>query len=112
MRKIKKGDPVVVISGKDKSRQGVVLAVIGAKDRCTDGLRVIVEGINLVKRHTKPNPAAEKPGGIIEKEASIAISNVAIFNNATGKKDRIGFKVLDDGRKVRVFKSTGEVVDV
>ncbi len=104
MRKIRKGDSVVVRKGKDRGRQGVVLAV--------NDLRLLVEGINLVKRHTKANPQLAKPGGIIEKEATINISNVAILNQATGKADRVGFKVLENGRKVRVFKSTGEVVDI
>lgn len=104
MRKIRKGDTVVIRKGKDKGRQGVVLAV--------NQLRLVVEGINLVKRHTRANPQSGKPGGILEKEASINVSNVAILNQVTGKADRIGFKVLEDGRKVRVFKSTGEVVDI
>lgn len=113
MRKIRKGDSVVVIAGKDKGRQGLVLDVLEGKGKgCMGSLRVRVEGINLIKRHTKPNPAKENPGGIIEREASIDISNVAILNQATGKPDRIGFKALEDGRKVRVFKSTKEVVDV
>ncbi len=110
MRKIRKGDSVVAVVGKDKGRQGVVLAVIG-KEHSTKGLRVVVEGLNLVKHHTKANPAQEKPGGIVEREASLAISNVAILNRETGKADRVGFKKLEDGRKVRVFKSTGEVID-
>jgi len=110
MRKIRKGDSVVITTGKDKGRQGAVLAVLGSKQGVL-GLRVIVEGLNLVKRSTKANPTQEKPGGIIEKEAPLAISNVAIFNKATGKADKVGFKKLEDGRKVRVFKSTGEVVD-
>ena len=76
------------------------------------GMRVIVEGVNLVKRHTKGNPQKEKPGGIIEKEASLHISNIAIFNSATNKADKVGFKVLQDGRKVRFFKSNDEVIDV
>jgi large subunit ribosomal protein L24 len=109
MRKIKKGDSVVVIAGKDKGRKSVVLSVIEPKKG--KNLRVRVEGVNMIKRHTKPNPAAENPGGIIEQEASIDISNIAAFNKATDKKDRINFKVLEDGRKVRVYKSTGEVVD-
>lgn len=102
---------MVVISGKDKGRSGSVLALVGAKQSNSDKLRVLVEGINLVTRHTKPNPAKETPGGIIRTEASVAISNIAIFNSATGKKDKIGFKCLEDGRKVRIFKSTGAPVD-
>ncbi len=110
MRKIKKGDLVFVKKGKDKGRQGVVLSILAPVGYAAS--RVIVEGVNLVKRHTKPNPQKEKAGGIIEKEASIAISNVGVLNPATGKAGRVGFKVLEDGRKVRVFKSTGEVVDI
>jgi len=109
MRKIKKGDAVVIVAGRDRGRQGTVLSVLKSKTRYADAFRLLVEGINLIKKHTKPRE--DKPGGIIEKEASIAISNVAIFNAATGKADRVGFKVLEDGRKVRVYKSTGEVVD-
>jgi len=109
MRKIKKGDSVVVIAGKDKGRESVVLSVIESKQG--KSLRVRVEGVNMIKRHTKPNPAVDNPGGIIEQEASIDISNIAALNKATGKKDRINFKILEDGRKVRVYKSTGEVVD-
>lgn len=105
MRKIKQNDDVIVLVGKDKGQRGTVLSV------ASDG-RVIVEGINMAKRHTKPNPNAEQPGGIIHKEMPIQISNVALVNPGTNKADRIGFKVLDDGRKVRYFKSNGEVVDV
>lgn len=104
MRKIKKGDLVIVIAGKDKGRQGTVLSVI------QDGLRIVVEGINMVKRHTRGNPQQQIPGGIVSKEASIDISNVALFNQATGKADKVGFKILEDGRKVRIYKSTQEVV--
>lgn len=110
--KIKKGDAVIVTAGKDKGRDGVVLSVVAKKGREKQGLRVIVEGVNMVKKHEKPNPQKENPGGIREKEASLAISNVAILNKATGKADRVGFKILEDGRKVRIFKSTGEMVDV
>jgi len=104
MNKIRKGDDVVVTTGKDKGKRGVVLRAAGE-----DGL--IVEGINRVKKHTKPNPMKGHQGGIVEKEMPINISNVALFNPATQKADRVGFKTLDDGRKVRVFKSNGEVVD-
>lgn len=103
MRKIKKGDDVVVITGKDKGRRGTVLKV-GEE-------RVVVAGINRVKKHTKPNPMKGVTGGIVDKEMPIHISNIAIFNPATQKADRIGIRQLDDGRKVRFFKSNGEVVD-
>jgi len=104
MLKIKQGDEVVVITGKDKGRRGNVLRVM------TDG-RLIVENMNIAKRHTKPNPNAGQPGGIIEKEMPIEVSNVMLWNADAGKGDRVGFKVLEDGRKVRVFRSSGEVVD-
>ncbi|MDH4274137.1 MAG: 50S ribosomal protein L24 [Gammaproteobacteria bacterium] len=105
MNKIRKGDDVIVITGKDKGKRGQVL-------RVTPNGRVFVEGVNMVKRHTRPNPQANVPGGIIEKEASLDISNIALFNPATSKGDRVGFRVLEDGRKVRFFKSNSEVVDV
>jgi large subunit ribosomal protein L24 len=105
MRKIKTGDSVVVLTGKDKGKQGTVLRVI-------DDQQVVVENINMVKKHTKPNPMRGETGGILDKEMPMDISNVAIYNQATGKADRVGFKVLGDGRKVRVFRSTGEVVDI
>ena len=104
MNKIRQGDEVIVITGKDKGKRGTVLNVL-------DVGRVVVEGINRVKRHTRPNPMKGIQGGIIEKEMSIHLSNVALFNSATQKADRVGFKVLEDGRKVRVLKSSGEVVD-
>lgn len=103
MLKIKRGDEVIVIAGKDKGKRGTV-------SRILENGRMIVSGINMVKKHTKPNPMAQKPGGIVEKEAAIAVSNVAIFNPASGKGDRVGFKNLEDGTKVRFFKSNGEVV--
>ena len=105
MRKIRKGDNVIVLTGKDKGKQGAVLRVI-------DDLQVLVENLNMVKKHTKPNPMRGEGGGILEKEMPMDISNVAIYNPVTGKADRVGFKVLEDGHKVRVFKSTGEVVDI
>jgi large subunit ribosomal protein L24 len=104
MNKIRKGDDVVVTTGKDKGKRGVVL-------NCLDTGLLLVEGINRVKKHTKPNPMKGDQGGIIEKEMPINISNVALFNPATQKADRVGFKQLEDGRKVRVFRSNGEVVD-
>ena len=105
MQKIKKGDDIIVITGKDKGKRGTVSRVMLDVDR------VLVDGINMVKKHQKPNQAAGAPGGIIEKEMPMAISNIALFNAASGKADRIGIKQLDDGRKVRYFKSNGEVLD-
>ncbi len=103
MNKIRKGDEVAVLTGKDKGKRGTVL-------RVDEGV-VVVEGINRVKKHVRPNPMKGEVGGIVEKEMPLQISNVALFNAATQKADRVGFKVLEDGKKVRVFKSTGEVVD-
>ncbi len=105
MNKIRKGDNVVVIAGKDKGRRGSVLERV-------DDEHVIVEGVNKVKRHTKPNPMRNQPGGILEKEMPLHVSNVALFNGQTQKPDRVGFKILEDGRKVRIFRSTGEMVDI
>lgn len=105
MRKIKKGDDAIILAGKDKGSRGSVLKVI-------DDQRVIVENCNLAKKHVKPNPNAGESGGIVEKEMPIHISNVALFNSAIGKADRIGIKILEDGRKVRFFKSNNEVVDI
>jgi large subunit ribosomal protein L24 len=105
MKKIRKGDEISVLAGRDKGKRGAVLRVL-------DNDRVIVEGVHMVKRHTKPNPQANVPGGIIEKEASIHISNVALFNPVTQKPDRVGIKTLEDDRKVRFFKSNNEVVDI
>lgn len=102
MRKIKRDDEVIVIAGRDKGKRGKVVRVLPNE-------KVIVAGINTVKKHQKPNPQMGVPGGIVEKEAAINVSNVAIFNAATGKADRVGFKVEGD-KKVRVFKSTGEAV--
>lgn len=105
MRKIRKGDEVIVIAGKDKGKRGSVLRVF-------DDDRILVEGINIVKKHVRPNPNVGESGGIVEKEAPLQISNVAIFNSQTNRADRIGFRTLEDDRKVRVFRSTGEVVDI
>jgi large subunit ribosomal protein L24 len=102
---IKKGDEVIVVAGKDKGRQGTVLRVYADE-------RVLVENINVVKKHQKPNPNAGVQGGIIEKEMPLQISNVMLFNPMTKKGDRVGVRTLEDGRKVRFFKSNGEVVDV
>ncbi len=104
MNKIKKGDQVVVIAGKDKGKQGTVSQVLDDK--------LVVENVNMVKKHTKPNPNKGEPGGILDKEMPLDASNVAIYNPETGKADRVGVKTLEDGRKVRYFKSNGEVVDV
>jgi large subunit ribosomal protein L24 len=106
MRRIRKDDEVVVIAGKDKGRRGKVMRVV------ENGERVIVAGVNMIKRHTKPNPARNVAGGIIQREAAIHVSNVMLFNPVTRKADRVGFRVLEDGRKVRYFKSNNEVVDV
>jgi len=104
MRKIKKGDEVVVITGKDKGKRGSVLRVVDAE-------HVVVEGANKVKKHARPNPLKGTTGGIVDKEMPLHVSNVAIFNPATQKADRVGFRVLEDKRKVRFFKSNGELVD-
>ncbi|MBI3140735.1 MAG: 50S ribosomal protein L24 [Rhodocyclales bacterium] len=104
MNKIRKGDDVIVIAGKDKGKRGTVLNRV-------DDEHVVVEGVNKVKKHTKPNPIKGQPGGILDKEMPIHVSNVALFNPATRKADRVGFKSLEDGRKVRVFKSNGEIVE-
>ena len=103
MNRIRKGDQVLVIAGKNKGQRGDVLRV--------DGDRVFVSNVNIVKRHTKPNPQANQAGGIVEREASIHISNVQPFNPATGKGERVSAKTLEDGRKVRVFRSNGEQLD-
>ncbi len=104
IRKLRKGDEIIVNTGRDKGKHGTVLRVLDD--------RVVVEGVNVVKRHTRPNPQRGTSGGIIEKEKSVHASNVALFNVATGKGDRVRAKFLEDGTKVRCFKSTGEVVDV
>ena len=104
MRKIKKGDNVVVIAGRDKGKRGDVARIV-------DDTHVIVNGINTVKRHTKPNPMKNQPGGIVTKEVPIHVSNVAIWNPVTQKPDRIGFKLMEDGRKLRFFKSNGEQIN-
>ena len=104
MEKIRKGDDVIVISGRDKGKRGSVLKRI-------DDTHLVVDGVNTVKKHTKPNPMKGQTGGVVDKTMPINISNVAIFNPATQKADRVGFKVLDDKRKVRVFRSSGAEVD-
>ena len=105
MKKIRKGDTVVLITGRDKGRRGTVIEVL-ADDR------VRVEGLNMSKKHQRPNPQMGVQGGIIEREAPLHVSNVAIFNPISKKADRVGVKTLDDGRRVRIFKSNGEVIDV
>ena len=105
MRKIRKGDDVIVQSGKDKGKRGSVTRLVGDD-------KVLVENVNMVKRHTKANPQRGEPGGILDKEMPLHISNVALYNPATGKGDRVGFKILEDGRKIRVFKTNGEAVDI
>jgi len=105
MRKIRKGDDVIVVAGKDKGKTGSVNRVVSSE-------RIIVDGVNMVKRHTKGNPQQNIPGGIIDKEAPIHVSNVMIYNSNSGEGDRVGFKILEDGKKVRVFKSSGEQIDV
>ncbi len=104
MRKIKRGDNVVVIAGRDKGKRGDVARIV-------DDTHVVVNGINQVKKHTKPNPMKNQPGGIVTKELPIHVSNVAIWNPVTQKADRIGFKTLDDGRKLRFYKSNGEQIN-
>lgn len=103
MRKIKCNDEVIVIAGKDKGKRGTVSRLVGAS-------KVVVSGVNIVKRHTKPNPNAGQAGGIVEKEAAIDISNIAIFNPESSKADRVGIQV-EDGKKTRIFKSTNKAID-
>jgi large subunit ribosomal protein L24 len=104
VRRIRRGDEVIAIAGKDKGKRGTVLRVIGLD-------HVVVEGVNRVKKHQKPNPARGQVSGIVDKEMPIHISNVALYNGALKKGDRVGFRVLEDGRKVRYFKSNNEVID-
>ena len=104
MKKIRKGDNVIVIAGRDKGRKGAVIAVL-------DDEKVLVENVNRVKRHTRGNPQAGRQGGIVEKEAPLHVSKVALFNPATQKADRVGIKKLADGKRVRYFKSNGEMLD-
>ena len=104
MNKIRKGDTVIINTGKDKGKQGVVLKL--------DGGKALVEGLNMVKKHTKPNPSKNDQGGLINKEMPIQISNIAIYNNALKKADKVTFKELKDGKKIRIFKSNQEAIDV
>ena len=105
MKKIRKGDQVVVTTGREKGKRGTVLRVV-------DPEYILVEGANRVKKHQRPNPMKNTTGGIVDKEMPLHVSNVAIFNPTSKKADRVGTKVLDDGRRVRIFKSNGEVIDV
>ena len=105
MDKIRKGDEVIVIAGKDKGKRGTIV-------RRVDSERVVVEGVNRVKKHIKPNPVKGVVGGVVDKDMPLHVSNVSLYNPATKKADRVGFKLLEDGKKVRVFKSSGEVVGV
>ena len=104
MRKLKTGDEVIVLTGKSKGERGKITKLVGDN-------RVLVEGVNLVKKHIKPNPNTQEQGGIIEREASLDISNIAIYNADEDKADRVGIKFTDDGDKVRYFKSSGELID-
>ena len=105
MQKLKTGDEVIVLTGKSNGQRGKITKIFYEKGR------VVVEGVNMMKKHVKPNPQAGVQGGIVEKEAPLDISNVALFNAKTGKADKVGFKVQEDGKRVRFFKSNGELVD-
>jgi large subunit ribosomal protein L24 len=105
MRKIRQGDDVIVLTGRDKGKRGTVLRVL-------ENDRVVVENVNMAKKHQKPNPQRGEPGGIVDKEMPLHLSNVGLYNPEKDGADRVGIKILEDGRKVRVFKSNGEVVDV
>ena len=105
MNKIRKGDKVILNTGKDKGKQGIVLNILKNN-------RVIVEGLNMVKKHTKPNPAKGDQGGLVSKEMPINLSNIAIFNTKSNKTDKVNFKELKDGKKIRIYKSTQEAIDV
>ena len=105
MKRIHKGDQVIVTTGRSKGQRGHVLRMLGED-------RMLVENINMVKKHQKPNPSVNQPGGIVERESPIHVSNVQVYNPGTGKPDKVGFKTLDDGRKVRIFRSTGEAIDI
>ena len=105
MNKIRKGDKVILNTGKDKGKQGIVLNILKNN-------RVVVEGLNMVKKHTKPNPAKGDQGGLVSKEMPINISNIAIYNTKSNKTDKVNFKELKDGKKIRIYKSTQEAIDV
>ena len=104
MRKIKKGDNVVIIAGRDKGKRGDVARIV-------DDTHVVVNGVNAMKKHAKPNPLKNQPGGIVSKEMPIHVSNIAIWNPITQKPDRVGFRIMDDGRKLRFYKSNGELIN-
>ena len=105
MNKIRKGEKVIINTGKDKGKNGIVLSLI-------DDKKILVEGLNMVKKHTKPNPAKGEQGGLVSKEMPLDLSNIAIFNNATKKSDKVTFKTLKDGKKIRIYKSNQEAIDV
>ena len=105
--KLRKDDEIIVINGKDKGRRGVINRIVVKNNQ----KKVYVDGLNMIKKHVRPNPQANQQGGIVEQEAPLDISNVAIFNSATKKADRVGFKMLEDGKKVRIFRSTKEQID-
>ena len=105
MNKIRKGDSVIITTGKDKGKQGIVSQVL-------NNYRVVVEGLNMVKKHTRPNPAKGDQGGVVSKEMPLNVSNIAIFNNATKKADKVAIKTLKDGKKIRIYKSNQEAIDV
>ena len=105
MNKIRKGDSVIITIGKDKGKQGIVSQVL-------NNYRVVVEGLNMVKKHTRPNPAKGDQGGVVSKEMPLNVSNIAIFNNATKKADKVAIKTLKDGKKIRIYKSNQEAIDV
>jgi len=105
MNKIRKGDNVIINTGKDKGKNGIVLSLI-------DDKKILVEGLNMVKKHTKPNPAKGEQGGLVAKEMPLDLSNIAIFNSATKKSDKVTFKTLKDGKKIRIYKSNQEAIDV
>ena len=105
MNKIRKGDSVIITTGKDKGKQGIVSQVL-------NNYRVVVEGLNMVKKHTRPNPAKGDQGGVVSKEMPLNVSNISIFNSATKKADKVGIKTLKDGKKIRIYKSNQEAIDV
>jgi len=112
MQKLKTGDSVIVTTGKDKGRSGKILKIVTKKKKASSGQWVVVEDINVVQKHVRGNPQQNIPGGIKPKEMPLHVSNVALLNSSTGKGEKVGIKFLEDGKKVRFFKSTGEVIDV